>query len=291
MIRAGYYIDRVRINSKREFKKLKQVFNLQRLTVKIAYETAMKFGFRSRLDLVAPTEKDLAVILKNESRIHPYKIAYLEVAKDSFQKNLHDAEMVIFHNLKTLDRRWSTEGFDYFQTDENYEHYKKRKTGLGTLTRYLGPKNFRYVQYARLSKINRKPCFHEEFRISGAKKIRQKTGISTIADLIIFDPQEFLDRELEKMLTKKTIDMQKLGRWLAGIDGRRKKLTRQEKIKCQIHVRHFCSTYEIETFNDLKKTLSGLNKEIRKHPGAKNEFQKRVLALKGNYSRFQLKSN
>jgi hypothetical protein len=289
MNETGYYIDRLRINSKRKVQELKKTFKVQGIQVIRAYRKAMGWGFRSRLDLIAPTKEVLTVIHENESKIHPYKISYLEIAKDTFQRTLRKADVLVSRNIGLLDRRWSRESYKYDQKYENYKKYKKRKPDLGTRTIYIGQKNFKYVQYARPSKINQRPCVHEEFRILGAKRIRQKTGISCIADLIPFDSEQFFERDYAKLITSKTIDKEKLGRWLAGIDGRRKKLTRQEKIKCQIRVRHFCSTYEIETFNDLKKELSRLNKEIREHPGAKNEFQKRVLALKGNYRRLQRK--
>jgi hypothetical protein len=288
MKESGYYIDFVRINSKQKLQELKKALNVPGIKIKKPYPVAMRWGYKSRLDLIAPTKKDLAIILENESRIHPYKIAYLEIAKDSFRKTLHNADMKIFHNLKTMDRRWSYEWFIYDQLEKDYEQYRKRKPDLGTLTNYIYPKKFKFVQYARLSKINQRPCIHEEFRILGAKKIRQKTGVSTIADLIIFDSQKFLERELEKLIANKTIDRIKFGRWLAGIDGRKKKLSPREIKEGQIHVAHFSQIYNISSFAKLKRILKELTKMIEKAPGARNEFQKRVLALKGNFRRFQL---
>jgi hypothetical protein len=46
--------------------------------------------------------------------------------------------------------------------------------------------------YARPSKLNGKPCAHEEWKLMQPSNIKKITGISTIKDLVSFDIKTFI---------------------------------------------------------------------------------------------------
>jgi hypothetical protein len=284
-----YYFDQIRINSKRKLENVSQILKDNGFKIAGASDVARRYGFETSIEMVIPSKETFSHLKQHEQAIWPYNISYLEVAKDIFFDSDSEADSWVGKRLETMRKRWSFGGFIYDQFKENDKQRAKRKfdaVRFGTRTGYFGSKDFKFVIYARRSKVNKQPCAHLEWRILHSSNIRKRTRIATIDDLVGFDCKVFFENTYKKFITYGEIDREKLGKWLEGIDSRRKNLSKTEKRRIELQVCHFLNAYGIETYSDLVDYLKQEKEKIMHQKGPRSEWSKKILSIK-SYGRFR----
>ena len=227
-----HYYDMIRINSYQSVGILHNALPLDELKAESrsfevlrAYKIARDYGFESRVEMVAPTPKCLKLLSPYEpvancnsrSPRKTYRITKLEITRDTFYDSSQQAVEATETLGRTRRKKWSSKNQTLDRKVElEKENRTKTKQGqfLGRFSYYYGSRSFQFFAYTRTSKINGKPCLHEEWRISGSARIKQKTGISVIGDLIDFDLQAFFEENEEKFISHEEIDWERIGRWL-----------------------------------------------------------------------------
>jgi hypothetical protein len=141
--------------------------------------------------------------------------------------------------------------------------------------------------YARPSKLNGKPCAHEEWKLMQPSNIKKITGISTIKDLVLFDIKTFIEERNEKYLrNNKEIVLKKLGKWLTDCDPWQRKFSSNRKRMSVIsHATAYCALWEIYNFESLKQHFRTQKKELKKKVGRRNAFEKKIMLIDG-YRKF-----
>lgn len=141
---------------------------------------------------------------------------------------------------------------------------------------------FKFVIYARLSKINWKPCIHYEWRIKKASEIKKRTGIITIRHLLSFDHGTFFEKMEKKYIIHEKLDEEKIGRVLSGLE-RRKVLTKRQVIRVDLAFAHFSSYYGINSISDFTEAIRKECIYFDKRRGPKNPWARKVRKLR-NFS-------
>ena len=254
----------------------------------------IKVGYRSKVEVIAPTAEFLRLLSENEAALgRAYKISYMEIAHDVFCESPGDAELeadILFDNLR---KKYSF-GCIYEKLNiTKKERLKNRIRGLFAFRTFyssFGKKEggkrgrFIYVIYARRSKMNNRYCTHREWRFTGSDMIRNKTSIMTVKNLRFFDIEKYFKENEDKYLVKEQINSLALGRWLKGYDGRRA-LTKRQNIDIQIAARNYVSL-RINTFSDLVLHFKNEKRLINKKRGERSEWEKRLMSL-SSYERFR----
>jgi hypothetical protein len=289
---GGYYYDRIRINTdldKITLRKLlpKKFFagETRGHSIKDASPAARRIGFRSKIELVAPTIKCLEALSKlmNNSTV---KISYLEIARDIFTETQREAEARSYGSLMTLRKKYTSEHFIYDQTLKNdRKNLGNDPTLFGIMTGYFGNRNFKFVLYPRLSKISNDPCIHSEWRITGASLIARKTGIRSIQYLLKFDFRKFFEEKDMGYIAHEKIDRHKFGKWLLGW-GKRKSFSRRQQMRISLMSATFLNVYEIRTYAVLVHFTRMKKKKISEKKGRKAKWQRKWDALK-DYGKFR----
>ncbi len=299
----GYSFDRIRILSGQQLKILHQKLPKKMLEnecdffrLSPASEMAEKFNFISSIEIVNPSKEFFRLLLKHEKILFYFKgiivskeiepkISYLEIARDTFYQDDHEAIETSSELGKTLRKKWSSNNFNYdARWDPDVAEKKRGKTkGLGDRTWYYGSKKFQFVLYPRRSKINRQPCVHEEWRISGATNIKKKTGINSIADFIEFDIKKCFEEMNQKYMVHEEIDRIKLGKWILGWD-RRRKFTEDEMLQIKIQAGLVCRHRKIESAADLANHFKKERNGIKAKKGRKSSLDHKILKV--SYRKF-----
>jgi hypothetical protein len=276
-------------------------------------------GYKSKLEVIAPTAKFLRLLSENEAAIgKAYRISYVEMAHDVFCESAGDAELkadILFDNLrkkysfcyvyekliKTRKERMEEKIRGLFASRTFYSSFEKEK-GKGKKEeeeekekeekeeeeeeKKEGNKRdrFIYVIYARHSKINNKYCTHSEWRITGSGLIKKKAHIMTVKDFCSFDIGKFFREKELQYLVKEKIDILALGKWLKGYDGRRKPDEEMQR-KIELTAKHYMG-FRIDTYSDLVLHFKSEKEQIKKKPGARSEWEKRLMTL-SSYERFR----
>jgi hypothetical protein len=286
----GYYFDKISINTNQTIRVLKELFPKEHMApeayqflISPASKLAKFVGFKTRIDVVAPTTECMNRLEVLNTRQAIAKISHIEIARDEFCKTKSDAEFCFNSMTKTLRKKYTPYNIvlDY---SEIFTSNKDKKL-FSDNTGYFGKETFRLVIYPRRSKINNNPVLHSEWRIRGASLIRKKTGIRTISDLTKFNFIEFFDRSEDILTRHEEIDQQKLGKWLLGW-GRRKIITRRDRLKIGATAAWFCLMNNIESYQDLVSTLMKSKKYLKSKPGRKSSWERKILGLK-NYGIFR----
>jgi len=291
----GFYFDRIYLLSRRSSREIMMDLPVDRFKQHCrAFEivnTDRDKGFhRSRIMVVAPTSGFLSLLLENEMLLgDDYKISYLEIAHDKFCESAGDAELKADILFYTVRKKYS---FAYIYVGKliktKKERLKDHKRGLFALRTFYSyfegedsekHVRFKYIIYARRSKINDKYCVHKEWRIVSAGLIARKTRIKGINDLVCFDIKQFFGSMEAKYVVHEKIDYHRLGLWLSGTDGRRKLKTRRALMCVDITAQHFVYHNCIETYSDLVLCLKQEKEMILSKPGPKSEYEKRFMAL------------
>ena len=231
-----------------------------------------------------------------DSVIKGCKISYIELARDTRHVSFSKAYVSLSKYSKTLRKKYSG-GFIYDGSDKEKNLGKglvsdstyyygtvtgKEKTS-GEITINITGK-FKFVMYAKISPID---CFqyaHEEWRISNAGNIFKRTGIRTIKDLLIINKGKLFGDFENKFLTHYTINQQKLGMYLHGLN-RCRKPSKKIEMRSQLLGAVFCSIHKIQTANDLVSYCMKEKKRIKSKVGRKSKWENRILHI--NYSMVQ----
>ena len=293
----GFYFDRLHILSRIQRQELIYHFPYDKLiaecrSLMIINTDFEKSLYRSRMEVIAPTAEFLRALHENEALFGDgYKISKMEIAHDTFCENTSDAERKTNILFPTLRKKYSFSSiFNGNPNKPKKDRLKDRSRGLFAEKTFYSSfddkqggrrSNFKYVLYARWSKINDKPCVHEEWRIAGAGLIARKTGIRDIGDLVRFDFRRFFDKQNAKYIVHESINYEALGLWLTGFDGRRV-LTRRQWRGVQIRAQQFLlrAKRDRETYSDLVLLFKDEKKRISEKRGARSEWDKKVMALK-----------
>ena len=290
--KTGFYYDKIRINTDLAVRDLRKLFPPKWLREEThswsfgrASEAARNWGFKSRIELVAPT-RNCIISLSKALNSKKVKISYLELAKDVFFKTKREAEVEAYNAIKTLRKKYTTNHFIYDQNFRDDVTPTVTDRGLfSMLTGYFGSRNFKYAIYPRYSKINMSACVHTEWRISGASLIAKKTRIKSLFDLLFFDIEKFFEASERKFIAHEYIDRNKLGKWLRGWM-KRKKFSKRNQISIGIASAIFMNVHKIKSYVGLVHFLKKRKQEIKKRRGRKTKWQKKYASLT-DYSRFR----
>jgi len=279
-----FYFDRIRINLFKEPTILKELLpmetlkNLSRAFQIDQVEHKRQFtGYHSRIDTTAPTREFLKLLSDHEPDLGPYRISYIEIARDRITQSQREAiEQCQNFNAR---KKWATSHFSYTQ----FEDPQKDEEKFGTITQYSMSKLFGIRAYGRMSKVTGDPCFHREWFIRTPKVIQEKSGIKEIGDLLAFDFQHFFKIQDEEMLIyNENIDQFKLGKWARGWS-RRKKFSRRELWSIGCHG----SAYAYgKNYGELVQYLRKCKREIKARSGPRTAWDRKILKLR-DYSRFK----
>jgi len=216
-----------------------------------------------------------------------YTFGSLEIARDTFFDNLIEAEDAVESLGKTTRVRWARKTRTFDRAIE-VQNTKKpfRKGALGRYSFYYigGAQTFKI--YSRRSKINEKPCLHEEWKINRAAKIREKTGINQLSDLLDFDFEKQFNELAEKYITEESIDHFQLGKWMLDLRGRRN-LKADQLLNIKLQANWFCRDKKIGSFADLAAYFMKLKRDIRARRGRRSAYDEKILKV--DYNKFKSK--
>lgn len=297
---SSYYLDRVRINCQIYPNQLKRILPLDKLEeqaksflVDTAYKPAF---FKSRIDIVVPTQRCIELLCQIDRLFQPYKISYIEIARDRQCHSDSEAELAIKNSTRTIRKKYSGkfvfDGTDKKKdiqkgllTDKTYYYgsVKKPNKSNNKIEIRVGGK-FRYVMYDRDSKIDGKPVAHEEWRILNAQTIFQKTGIRFINNFLEINLEDVFENLAKQYLTHETLNRRNIGYWILGWE-RRRKLSQRELMKAGFTGQLFCKIHHIKTSADLVTFFKGKKNEINSKLGRRSDWDNKILSIK-NYSKF-----
>jgi len=280
-----YHIDKMRINTRKFISELKKNIPFKELEVhskrcylKKASIPAQLAGFKSSINVVLPTKEFFRILQNYENDLSRYKISAIEITEDTFYNTKYEAEKAFQENHKTGEKKWSTKSTlyegDFYQREKDGKWYYR--------TSYLGKGFFEFRVYPRISKVNNQPCLHREFRLLGAYKIKNKTGIVSIKDLVDFNAEETFSRLEDRYINHCKIDMLKLGKFLKN-KTRIRKLSEEEEKHLGALGRFYCKLHNIKTYQDLKQRLSVLKKSIRSKKGRKSDCEAKIEKTQYGY--------
>jgi hypothetical protein len=300
----SYYFDKIAITSAQEHSKLLGCLPLDALKglcsdVKIRrLDLPNKSQYKSQLTVMAPSQEFLKMLSELELCFNPYKISYLEMARDTSFPTEFDAEVAAHNLYKTKRKKYSGS----FEFDGRYLKKDFKKGLFSDNTYYFGnlkhkdddndgqrkiipiDGRFQYLVYARESKITERPSLHEEWAITSAATIAKKTGISTMEDLQRANVREFFEGLEEKYLCDITINREKLGLWLIG-RARYKKHSIKQLRKARLHGLFFCKLYHAQNASELVSFFMREKKRIAHKLGRRNSWENRILSIY-NYNKF-----
>lgn len=322
----GFYFDRIQITSwcskwtlEKQLQHKKMIGNCKSLIVfklnepdakrlkamKTGSEKKLKAGYKSMVDVIAPTAEFLRLLSENEAALgKAYKISYVEITHDVFCESAGDAELkadILFDNLrkkysfgyiyegklnKTKEELMKDRCRGLFASRTFYSSFEKKEEKEKEEEKEKGKKRdrFKYVIYARRSKINDRHCTHREWRITGNGMIRKKAHILTVKDLCSFDFGKYFSEKESKYLVKEKINLLALGKCLKGYHGR-KTLTKEQIMSVELAARHYIG-FRIKTYSDLVLQFKSEKEQIKKKPGARSEWEQRLMSL-SSYERFR----
>jgi len=304
MIETVYGFDKIRINFLVPLEDLRKKINSKLIRkhcrsfkIKDSHPWAKEwYGYHSTIRMVAPKPKAIKHLKKYIEDLGFYAFAELEIAGDKPYETKNETEYVVQENSKTIVKKWNTMHKIYRQGDyqDNPEEYHKILKKMraddgsryGEITIYSGSDRIKFVQYPRLSKYNGKPSVHSEWRYKSKYVIKQKTGIETIEDLLDFDTENFMDKQNEKFITHKKINKAKFGKFLSGVDGRKRNFSKRQQMKIGLATTIFCQAYNINSYPDLALHIRGLQKEVKAKVGRRNSWENKLISLGGNYRKF-----
>lgn len=283
-----YYIDYLRIITKIPRYLLEDLLDVEELqqacgeiNIWNASKVASRAGYESTICIYVPTKRFFELLSYYD--IGDYKISYLEIAKDEMRSSTDEARFESYRLKNTMLKRYTQNPFTYDGRDSLSAVRKNFEKGLySDLTNYLGGKLMKYVVYARISKVTNDACIHSEWRLRGAGSVKKVTGISTLEEFINFDLEQFYERQTIKYIYHAKINHYRLGIFLRGYDGRRKKFTRRQSISIGITAATFIAVYKITSAAELVNGIKALKKEFMKYPSRKNGFKARMLSINSN---------
>ena len=231
--------------------------------------------FKSKIIVILPSSQFFNILA--QLKIEHYKVTYIEIAMDRPCELEQVAEFESYRIYKRLVKKYSSASFVYERKDIE-EKYKplcfSRKTG------YFGGE-FKFVLYARLSKLNHRPCIHSEWRIRKAYEIFKRTKIKTFIDLAEFDIERFFTEYTDRYLKCVEIDDEKLGKILLGWS-RKKSFTERQIMSIQLASRHFMASYGISNPAELKNCIAEERQLLKHKRGPKTTWDMIIKSFKVN---------
>jgi len=278
-----YYFDRIwiytmqnptTIKSKLPLAELNSCCRIMSIKGKSAFSEFT--NYHSMIDVIAPTPEFLTILYENEKAFLPYKISYLELAKDHIFPTKQEAIQAC-SNLN-FRKKYASKNFNFFNPELPTDNEM-----FGNVTKYSKSKNFQIRAYPRISKIAGEPCSHVEWIIKTPSIIKLKTGIIEVGDLLAFNFQHFFENQDKRMLIhNERIDQHKLGKWILNL-GNKKTFSKRKLMSIGCHGGAY-SNYR--TYGELINYFQQWKKDIKMKTGPKTELEKRVLNLK-DYSIFR----
>jgi hypothetical protein len=282
MIRINSRVDLKTLHENLPVKKLKK--ESHDLVIKPPYPIAKSCGYSSCIEIIAPKETALNLLAENDNILGVYSISHIEIARDLPYRSEKEA-LKAFEDIRGLYKKYTSEAllYDTAVLDGKEIDFKYRNDPLlfSNKTLYLGPKPFQYVVYPRLSKNNKKPALHAEWRIRGASKIKNKTGIKIIQDLLDFDIPAFFNKQDNIQLSTASFDALKLGKWIR-YNLRRKNYTEKELQSVRFSTYVFLNSAEIKSFADLKAFFQKRKDKIKSKTGRKTKRDLKYLNVDPN---------
>lgn len=220
-----YYIDRIRflfrdetgfIANKVNVAELEKYCNTALITTTTKTVSA-KTGYRSRLELTVPRGQAFQLLERSLKNV-AHKISYIEIARDRLFSTEMIAESKANALMESTHKLYSKKCFifDLYKSTK----FVLRKHGIfSSKTGYFGENSFRYVIYARHSKLMQlpSPCLHDEFRIQSAARIRNMLSINSITDMLNVDEKANFLKLKKKFIRFEELDHEAHGRFRQGM--------------------------------------------------------------------------
>lgn len=289
--KVSFYFHKTSISCCQHINELKNIIQHEEVSIRpILSDDNRPMVYQSCIELVAPSEECLNYLASMEnSIIKGCKVSRIELARDTLCDSWFKATSSLSMLARTLRKKYSG-GFTY---DGSNKEKNLGKGLVGDYTFYYGPVTgdkitvkitgkFKFVMYPKMSTVDRLSYAHQEWRISNAGNILNRTGIRTIKDLLTINKAVVFENLENKYLTHNTINRIKLGLFLEGLSGC-KKLSKDMNMRSQLRASLFCSTHKIRTANDLVSYFMLEKKRIKSRVGRRNKWQNRILHL--NYNR------
>lgn len=288
-----YSFDQIRINSRQDQKILKEFLPVDELR-----QESNKFylrkpsfhakiaGFKTAINFVAPNNNFFKILYRHESVLDFYKISAIEIAEDTIYPDKGEAYSAFMQNL-SMTKKWAS---DYLLYTPGEKELKKKKRGKGLWsdrTAYYGGNDFKLVVYPRTSKINDRPCLHEEFRLIKAGNIKKRTGIAFLKDFIDYDIENLFEQLVDKFITYDELDILKVGKWRLDWT-RRRKLAPSQIRRAKLIGKMICDAKHISNFADFKSYLRKKKAKIKKKKGRRSVLDKKMLKARYGYFRQDL---
>lgn len=244
---------------------------------------AKSMGYLSKLIVTVPSNGFFRLLATYD--LNACRITYIEIAKDMVRASIHEAKVDSYRLITSLRKKYTSSQFIYNDRDSCKSTKVAFENGMfSDMTGYFGTLLFRFVIYARFSKINNVPCIHSEWRIRGAYQIYDRTGIETIKDFITFDLQKYFEDNVDKYIVFEEINLEKLGMWVLGWK-RMKNPTKRQVISIGCAAMVFLNANCISTSAQLADWFKKNKNRIESKRGRRSLWDKHILSVQSN-SRF-----
>ncbi len=177
----------------KELKKRSVTFKL----VPVSSKTEMyESGYRTILNIVAPSGHFLLLLRKYRGHLKDYAIVKIEVVRDTNIESLEQGDDYVKTLRRITLKRWGKNNSCYDQ-EEHIPENDRFDPAKGSITLYLDQKKpFEFTAYSRFlksKKLSCRPQLRQEFRVRGSRNIHDKTGIKTIGNLIKYHPAKLYE--------------------------------------------------------------------------------------------------
>lgn len=288
------HLDQVVIYSRQNLNKLEELLPVEELkkhchhfSVQSSHGTPYHdYGWESFLSFSVPSKEFFVLLNDNKALLRGYIITRVEVAKDIIIPNLSLSKIsrLVGKIHKVITLKHSNDFYEFDTKTRNFEDLGGFKSDKGFFTSTLQTKAWALSTYARVSKLTGQNCLHTEWRYLNTGSVKKNLHIRTIDDLARFDPEKYwMGRD--SSLCLKEIDRELFGKFLYGIDGRRKldplidqppsKSLRSLYAKVSLLAEHYLDG--INSVIEFQKMFSKMKKDIKKRGGAKTELEERIL--------------
>lgn len=240
---------------------------------------ALQAGYRSRIEISAPSKEALSLLSEINISMDDYKISYLEIARDEIYSTKEDAILKFDFLLNHIRKKYTYRYFIYKQIDDYSSLHKMVASEdtsemFSSRTGYWGADTFKFVVYPRISKMIGQPCIHSEWRMRGAYLIKEKTEISHIRHLVDFDCQRWFRDQEERFLSLEDIDHKRHGRFIQIKMKGSPFYDPSYDIMSQEEASHlFCNYLGIHTPSELRIFYKTIKEGLKKKVGAQCKWE------------------
>jgi hypothetical protein len=225
---------------------------------------------RSRLQVTVLGCEALDLLERSFLKVD-HQITAIEIAKDHFFSNEHDAVEKANRLNECTRMVYARKSFVY-DASKSVKPVVPRKDILSEKTGYFGSKNFEHAIYPRYSKLMKYgfPCVHTEFKINTAGRVRGLLGINSIRDIRQYDLKSNFERLKRKYIRYEEIDHETHGKFALGRNFRvyNSRINRLVKFPA-LNLGPSMASYrvmrgmEVEGAGELRTRYNELRKEVR----------------------------